>query len=183
MNTFIILLFIAFSCYIYFINNIIVIFTLLLLTLLGIYLKKISLKSFKSVSIFIILTIFINLLFSSLIDSFLIGIRLLIIYLLTLIINNYMSSQDIARSISKLFFFSKNKKDLELIIAISLSLIPIMIEEARSIKNILISRNFKFSFKNVLLKPNIFIGTFFSNMFLRINDLESVLITKGYEKD
>lgn len=183
MNTIIILLFIVFSCYIYCIDNIIIIFSLLLLSILAIYLKKIKLRSLKGISIFIIFTIIINLLFTDITSSILIGTRLLIVYFITLIINNYMSNQDIAKSISNLFFFLKNKKDIELILAISLSLINVMIDEVSNIKKVLISRNFNFSFINIITKPNIFIGTFFTNLFKRINDLENVLIIKGYEKD
>ena len=75
-------------------------------------------------------------------------------------ISFYMSNKDIAKSISNLFFFLKNKKDLELIIALSLSLIPILSDELKNVRKVLINKNFNFSFLNCLKRPNIFLNTY-----------------------
>ena len=180
MKTLIIIFFLLFSILLYSISNSYLILILFFLTfLLNIILKN-SFKGFKSILTFVLLTIIFNLFFNSPLISFLIGIRLFIIYFLTLIMNKYFSCKDLAKGFSNLFFFSKNKKDLELIIAISISLIPIMINEISTIKKVLISKNFKLSLKNIIKKPNVFFMTYLNNTFKRINELELILKSKGY---
>lgn len=180
MKTLIIILFLLFSLFLYNISNSYIILTLFILTFIINIILKNTFKGFKSIFIFVTLTILFNLFFNSLFNSFLIGIRLFIIYFLTLIMNKYFSCKDLSNCFSNLFFLSKNKKNLELIIAISISLIPIMISEISTIKKVLISKNFNFSFRNVIKKPNVFLMTYLNNTFKRINELELILKSKGY---
>ena len=72
--------------------------------------------------------------------------------------------------------------DIALIIMISLSFIPIMIKEIRDIRNSLISKNFPLSFKNILTRPNVFVLTFFTNIFKRINEMEKSFIARGIDE-
>ena len=181
MKSFMLLLFLLFSLFIYQINNIYLILTILIISLIIILIKKINLKYIKSIIIFISLTIIFNVFFSTILISILTGIRLLIIYLLTLIITNKMSSLEIAKSISNIFFFLKNKKDLETIIAISLSLIPILKDEVINFKKVLISRGVEFNLKNAIKRPNIFLVTIINNVLNRSLELENSLKAKGYE--
>ena len=179
MKTLIIIFFLLFSILLYSISNNYLILELFFLTFFINIILKNNFKGFKNILIFVLLTIIFNLFFNSFLNSFFIGIRLFIIYFLTIIMNKYFSCKDLANCFSNLFFLSKNKKDLELIIAISISLIPIMISEISSIKKVLISKNFKFSFINVIKRPNIFLMTYLNNSFKRIDELELILKSKG----
>ena len=78
-------------------------------------------------------------------------------------------------------------KSLELVITISLSFIPILSKELINIKNSLKTKNFNLNIKNVLLKPHIFVVTYFTNLFRRVNEMEkffaySLLNTSTYEQ-
>ena len=181
MKNFLLLTFIFTSLIIYYIINPYVIFSLTFILIIINYILKIKFKGLKAILLFIILTIIFNLFFNSFIFSLLLGARLLIIYLLTLIISHFLSCLDIAKGISSIFFFKKNKRDLEITIALSISLIPIMIDEISNFKKVLISKNFPLNFKNIYKKPNVFFQTFLSNSFKRIQEMEIILKAKGYE--
>ena len=73
-------------------------------------------------------------------------------------------------------------KSIELVITISLSFIPILSKELINIKNSLKTKNFNFNIKNVLLKPHIFVVTYFTNLFRRVNEMEKVFISRGIEE-
>lgn len=180
MQTIILIIFLIFSLLIYYINNIFIISSLFLITLFSLIILKIKLKCFKHLLVLTLITVIINLFFLDFNNSILIGLRLFIIYFLTLIICNYMSCQDISNSLSNLFFFTKKKSSIKIIIAISLSLIPILIDEVKNIKNTLISKNFAFSFKNILKRPNIYLNTYLNNIFIRIKELEKTLTSRNY---
>lgn len=181
MKTFLFMLFILFSFGIYFLNNSIILFLLFFLSLLLLISFKINFTGLKGFLIFTLFTVIINLFFTSYQEAMGIGIRLFIIYFFTLLISFYMSNREIAKSIAKLFFFLKNKQDIEVIIFISLSLIPIFINEVKEIKKVLISKNFPFTFKNAFFKPSIFLNTFLTNLFRRIKELEKTLQSKNYQ--
>lgn len=181
MKTILLLIFILTSLFLYYITNPYFIFSLVIILLLTNYFLKIKFKGLKPILVFIILTIIFNLFFNSFIFSLLLGTRLFIIYLFTLTLSHFLTCLDIAKGISSLFFFLKDKRDLEIIIALSISIIPIMIDEISNFKKVLVSKNFPLTFKNILKKPNVFFQTFFMNTFKRINDMEAILKAKGYE--
>ena len=180
MQTLILIFFIIFSFIIYYIKNIYFLLFLFIIFFSILLFLKIKLKGLKPLLLFLGITILINLFYLDILSSCTIGLRLLIIYFLTLMISFYMSNKDIAKSISNLFFFLKNKKDLELIIALSLSLIPILSDELKNVRKVLINKNFNFSFLNCLKRPNIFLNTYLNNLFQRIKELEKTLIKKNY---
>ena len=73
-------------------------------------------------------------------------------------------------------------KSIELVITISLSFIPILSKELINIKNSLKVKNFNLNLKNGLLKPHIFVVTYFTLLFRRINEMENVFISRGIEE-
>ncbi len=181
MTTLILLTFIIFSILIYYITNVYFLIILFLSLLLIIALKNISLKGFKLVFIFATLSIIFNLPFLNILDSLLIGLRLLIIYFLITIISYYLSIKALSEGLSNFFFFTKKRHDIELIIAISLNLIPIMEDELITIKKVLLTRNFPFKIKTIFKNSKIILTTFIVNMLNRIKEMELVLKTRGYD--
>ena len=93
-------------------------------------------------------------------------------FFLVVILNHYISSIQIAY----LFYDIFRSKNLFLIIAISISFIPIMQDELREIKKCLKVRDYKFNLKNGHL---LFI-TFINNMFTKVSELEKIIISRGY---
>jgi energy-coupling factor transport system permease protein len=134
---------------------------------------------------FVIFTILVNLIFSNLIFSTLVGIRLLIVCNMTFIISYILTPSKLSTAISYLLYplkmFKVNINDISLIITIAISLIPILIQEGTEIKYAMIAKNFKYSFKNVITRPHIFMITYMNNVFDRIKELELSLNAKAYD--
>ena len=160
-----------FSILVFLINNLYILGSILLLEIFLILLFKISIKSIKYL-IIIMLPMFLINLFSGLSLALLVVFRLLIMFFLVVILNHYISSIQIAY----LFYDIFRSKNLFLIIAISISFIPIMQDELREIKKCLKVRGYKFNLKNGHL---LFI-TFINNMFTKVSELEKIIISRGY---
>ena len=160
-----------FSILVFLINNLYILGSILLLEIFLILLFKISFKSIKYL-IIIMLPMFLINLFSGLSLALLVVFRLLIMFFLVVILNHYISSIQIAY----LFYDIFRSKNLFLIIAISISFIPIMQDELREIKKCLKVRGYKFNLKNGHL---LFI-TFINNMFTKVSELEKIIISRGY---
>ena len=62
-----------------------------------------------------------------------------------------------------------------MIIAISLSFIPVFIDEIQIIKMSLLSMGLKFNIKNVVTKPHVFIISFVNGIFDRVFEIENYL--------
>ncbi len=69
---------------------------------------------------------------------------------------------------------------LTLIISISLAFIPILIDEASVIKLSLRSKGFDFKFRNLIMKPHIYLITFLNGIFDRLDELDRSLVIKAY---
>lgn len=161
-----------FSILFFLINNLYILGSILLLEIFLTLLFKISLKSIRYLIIIILPMFLINLLFSGITLALLVVFRLLIMFFLVVILNHYISSIQIAY----LFYDIFHSKDLFLIIAISISFIPIMRDEMCEIKKCLKVRGYKFDLKNGHL---LFI-TFINNMFTKVSELEKIIISRGY---
>lgn len=161
-----------FSILVFLINNLYILGSILLLEIFLTLLFKISLKSIRYLIIIILPMFLINLLFSEITLALLVVFRLLIMFFLVVILNHYISSIQIAY----LFYDIFHSKDLFLIIAISISFIPIMRDEMCEIKKCLKVRGYKFNLKNSHL---LFI-TFINNMFTKVSELEKIIISRGY---
>ncbi len=161
-----------FSILVFLINNLYILGSILLLEIFLTLLFKISFKSIRYLIIIILPMFLINLLFSGITLALLVVFRLLIMFFLVVILNHYISSIQIAY----LFYDIFHSKDLFLIIAISISFIPIMRDEMCEIKKCLKVRGYKFNLKNGHL---LFI-TFINNMFTKVSELEKIIISRGY---
>ena len=111
--------------------------------------------------------------------------KLFLLINLTYTISNILTPNNISEALYYMFYplkiFKINIKNISLIISIALTFIPILIDEAKSIKNALIIKGFDFNLKNVLTKPHIFLITYINGIFDRTDELERTLIMKAYE--
>lgn len=188
MSSLLLLLFIIYSLLIFFINNLLVILCLLIIQLvISIFLKINNLKMLKyllSALPFITMVFLSNWIFSSINLAIIVSIRLLIVVHATYIISTIYKPLLLANSIKNLFIpfklFKINIDNIAMIIAISISMIPILIEEAKQIKLSLLAKGFKFSLKNIFTKPHIYVLTYINNIFKRVDELEITLSVKGY---
>lgn len=188
-TAFIITSFIIYSTILFFINNwfiilLITLFNLILLIITKCNIKK-YIKFFKKNIIFILFIFICNMFYENLITSLLISIKLLLVINLTFIITNKISPYNLSIGFYYLLYplkiFKLDIKKASLIITISISFIPILSNEAKSIKDSLQSKGFEFNLKNIITKPHIYLITYLNNIFKLIDDLEKTLIMKAYE--
>ena len=176
MNSLLLILFIIFSLIIIFISNIYVLLGLFLLSLFGIIIFKVKIQGLKGTLIFFLFIFVLNALLLSLFDSTIILLRLIIMYLLINLLVKKIGVLEIAGTISRIF----HSKDLYLIISIALTFIPIFRDEIMDIKKSLIAKNFEWRFINILKNSKIIVITFFHNLFMKVDILEKVILSKGY---
>lgn len=185
----ILLVFFSLSILIFIIDNYIILISLILIDLIILFLLQVNFHKIMNVlyknMLFILFIFLCNLLFLNLDIAFLTALRLFLAINFTYTISVLLPISKISEGFYYLFYplklFKINIKNISLIISISLAFIPILINEAKDIKNSLINKGFNFNIKNVITKPHIFLITYFNNIFDRIDELEKALIIKGYE--
>ncbi len=175
INSLLFLFLIIFSLIIFFINNIYIVTIILIISIILSLFFKVKLPLYIPFIILLSINFILNYFLSDINSALLVVERLFIMFILVNLIINKIGINNIGNIIGNIF----RSKTLTLIISISLSFIPIMIKELIEIKKNLVSKNFPLSFKNILLRPNIFVITFFTNLFKKVNEMEKVFISRG----
>ncbi len=189
INMILLLLFFFINMLLFLIEGGIVLFIVCLfefgiLLYLKLNLKKCVLFMVKNM-MFILVIFLCNLLYSDISSSFLVSLKLFLALTLTYIISNLLTMNDFSEGFYYLLFplkiFGINIRHLSLIIMIAFSLIPILQDEAKSIKKALQSKGFGFTFKNVITRPHIYLIAYLNGLFDRIDELEKSLLIKGFQ--
>ena len=188
INYFILLSLFIYSILLFFINNIYLLLFIFIINNILSLILKVSLKKhinflYKNL-LFILFIIIFNIPFNTFINSLIVGIRLFLVIDYTFIISYYFNNSKLRRAFYYLFYplkiFRVDINKLILITTISLTFIPILIDEARVIKLGLRLKGFEFNLKNVFFKPHIFLITYLNSLFNRIDELEKSLKLKSY---
>ena len=184
------LLFILYTLLIFQIkNNVIILFCLavqiFLIFVLDINKRK-FISNFYSILPFLVFTVMFNVIFNgSYLEPLIVGGKILIAWGATNILAQKMPTVVLATAVSNLLypfkFLGLDLKEVTLIITIAVSFIPILSKELSDIKNALMAKNFDFSVKNLLRRPQIFIVTYINAVFNRIDEIEKSLIAKAFE--
>ena len=178
VNSILFIFLILFSLGLFFINNLYIIISLVIISIILSLIFKVRLPIKIPVIIILIISFVLNYLLLSINEAILVTVRLITMFIVVNLIIKKIGILNIGKIIGKIF----HNKDIELIITISLSFLPILSKEIYYIKNSLKTKNFPLNFKNVLLKPHIFVITFFNNLFKRVNDMEKVFISRGIDE-
>ena len=178
INSILFIFLILFSIGLFFIEDLIVIGIILFITLLLTILLRVHLSLYKTFIVILLINFVFNYLLSSINDALVVTLRLIIMFLMVNIIIKKIGILNIGKIIGTIF----RSKSIELVITISLSFIPILSKELINIKNSLRTKNFNLNLKNIILKPHIFVVTYFSNLFRRVNEMEKVFISRGIEE-
>lgn len=185
---FVLIFFFLYSFILFLISNmhllcLIFLFNFVISFIIGVPLKK-HFKIFINNIKFILFIIICNLLFSNIDSSLKVGIRLFLAIDYTYIMSYYFNPTNIRVAFWYLLYpfkiFKIDIDNLTLVIAISLSFIPILVEEARVIKLSLRSKGFDFNIGNLITKPHIYLITFLNSLFDRVDELEKSLVVKAY---
>lgn len=177
MNKVILIIFLLYSIFIVFIENIYIILSLLVIQFIILFLLKVKVK-LKNIFLFITFIFLINNLLMDLESSLIISLRLISMYLIVIIALNMIGANNIAKILSSIF----HSQELYLIISLSLTFIPIMKDEVNSIKKSLLVKNYEFNFINVIRKPKVFVVAFINSLFSKVRDLEKVIISSGFDE-
>ena len=166
-----------------YILGLIFIFNFIISSIVKVSIKK-HFKILKNNIIFVLFIVLCNILFSDINSSIKVGIRLFLAIDFTYIMGCYFDSTKIRIAFTYILYplklFKIDIDSLTLTIAIALTFIPILIDEATMIKLSLRSKGFQFKFINLITKPHIYLVTFLNNLFNRLDDLEKSLIIKAY---
>lgn len=189
INALILICFFILSILIFVVNNYLILSMFLLFNLLILLILKVKISKylkFLNKNLLFILFIFIcNILFVDINMAILTSFKLFLAINFTYTISQLLPISKISEGFYYIFYplkiFKVNIKDLSLIISIALTFIPILINEATTIKYSLISKGFDFNLKNALTKPHIFLITYLNNLFDRVDALEKTLLMKAYE--
>lgn len=173
--------FIVYSTALFFVTNW---YVLLGLVIIELALAKFNKFLWKNLG-FVLVVMLFNLIYSNLETTLLFGTRLFLAVEATYIISRLFTPAEYARGfcllLSPLKLFRVNLTELELMLTIALTFIPILSREAKIIKQSLRAKGFAFNFRNVLTHPHIYLVAYINSLFDRIETVELALRAKGYE--
>ena len=183
IDSIILILYLLISFFIFLISNYSIFLVIFLLVILMMIIFRISIIKYllfiKKSILFLIFIFICNIIFSDLNNSLLVIIRLFLILNISFLISFYFNYSKINNSFYYLLYplkiFKVDIKKISMIIAISLSFIPVFIDEIEIIKMSLLSMGLRFNIKNVVIKPHVFIISFINGIFDRVFEIENYL--------
>lgn len=182
-----ILLFIAFSLFIFITNNIYVLVGFTISNILLHFIFKISpkkaLKNLFKIFFLIIIIFLFNLIFDNLINSLIVSYKVLIVANGAFIFSKVITPTRLANGFKQLFLplklFKVDTNNLALMLTIALNFIPIISYDITTLKQTLKARNVKLNLKTLFTQSHLLFVMFFANLFKRVDDLELVIRARG----
>lgn len=182
-----ILLFIAFSLFIFITYNIYVLVGFTISNILLHFIFKISpkkaLKNLFKIFFLIIIIFLFNLIFDNLINSLIVSYKVLIVANGAFIFSKVITPTRLANGFKQLFLplklFKVDTNNLALMLTISLNFIPIISYDITTLKQTLKARNVKLNLKTLFTQSHLLFVMFFANLFKRVDDLELVIRARG----
>ena len=182
-NTITFLMFVIYATLIFFIkNNIrlaycVIVHKILMLTM-KIKFKKATINLIKYLP-FVIFTFIFNLLLDSCINAVYMAIKLLLVCNITYIYSKTTTIAQIAKTVriicKSLEILKINTEEIEVLVSISLSMIPVLRKEYMEIKEACKAKNIKFNVKNI----KIILSKILLSIIKRVNEIDESLIEKG----
>lgn len=184
INSIIFIIFVLYATAIFFINDSLLLLGVLIINILIMIILRLNItdaiKYILKMSLFILLTVLINLFLSDYKYAILVAIKLILVCNITYIYSKTTTVRKIALTIKNfcipLKVFKINPDDIELLVCISLSMIPILKKEYRQIKEACISKGMKINIKNM----RIILAKIMISIMKRVNEIEESIIEKGY---
>ena len=182
----ILVVFILYASFIFLIDTNILLLVVFLLNLLAMLCLKIKLtdaiENIVKLLPFILLTVIINCLLSNYEYAILVAVKLILVCNATYIYSKTTTISEIARMIKKLCMPLKllkvNPDDMELLVCISLSMIPILKREYSQLREACFAKGMDFNVKNM----KVILTKLMISVMKRVNEIEESMIEKGYEE-
>lgn len=186
-NVVLFLVFLIYVTGIFFVENPIILCFIFILNILAMIIYRIklidALESIIKILPFIALTVIINWILSSYSYAILIGIKLILVCNITYIYSKTITVRELAQVIKKictpLKLFHINPDEIELLVCISLSMIPILKEECSQLKNACAAKGIDVNIKNT----KIILSKLMVSIMKKVNEIEESIIEKGYSED
>ncbi len=184
-NTIIFLIFVIYATLIFFIpNNIwilaIAIINLTLMIRIKLNLKR-TMKNLLDFMPFILFTFIFNCILDNYINAIWMAVKLLLVCNITYIYSKTITVAKLAKTIKNickpLEIFKINTDEIEVLVSISLSMIPVIKKEYREVKEACEAKNISFNIKNI----KIILSKMLLSIIKRINEIDDSLVEKGYE--
>lgn len=129
---------------------------------------------------FVLFTFLINCLLDSYINALWIAIKLLLVCNITFIYSQTTTVTQIAKTVKKictpLKLFKINPEEIEVLVAIALSILPIMRREYIEVKEACKAKNIPMNLKN----SKIILSRMLTSYLKRVDEIDEALIEKGY---
>lgn len=179
--------FILYATFIFFINHYTLLAIVLLLNIIAMILVKIkpieAMENIIKVLPFILLTVVINSILANYQYAFLVAVKLVLVCHLTYIYAKTTTVKGIANTIKKLCIPLKllkvNLEEIELLVCISLSILPILKQEYFQLKDACLAKGMKMQIENIKsVLTKLMVST-----LKRVNEIEESIIEKGYGED
>lgn len=183
-NMIIFLGFILYATFIFFVESNKILGMILLINLFIMAINQIKpidvIENIARVVPFILLTVLINCILANYQYAFLVAIKLLFVCNITYIYAKKTTVKNLANTIKSICIPLKllkvNLEDIELLVCISLSMLPILRQEYNQLKEACLAKGMKLTVKN--MKP--ILTKLMISIMKRVNEIEESMIEKGY---
>ncbi len=183
-NVIIFLLFILYATFIFFIESATLLLSILLFNILAMVIFRVRLidaiENIIKILPFIILTVIINCILANYQYAILVAIKLMLVCNITYIYSKTITVKGIANTIKHLCMPLKllkiNLDDIELLVCISLSMIPILKTEYGQLKEACLAKGMEMNVRNM----NPILTKLMISIMKRVNEIEESMIEKGY---
>lgn len=183
-NSIVFLSFILYATFIFFINSNTLLLVVLLLNALAMIGFRISIRgairNLSKILPFVLFTVVINWILSGYEYAVLIGIKLLLVCNITYTYSKTTTVRGIANTIkilcTPLQWFKINPEEIELLVCISLSMLPILKREYLQLKEACYAKGMDINIKNM----KIILTKLMISIMKRVNEIEESIIEKGY---
>ncbi len=139
----------------------------------------------KFVMPFVVVAIVFNYIWGGLGLAVVVGLRLLVVSFLTYMVSGSLTAREVGEGVSGLLLplrvFRVDTERISVVVAIAVSLVPVLRREARDVSMALRVKGFDLSLRNLVWRPDLFVLGYFRGVFRRVEVIERALIVKGYE--
>jgi len=176
--------FVIYASFIFFINSNLLLGMILLINILVMIICKIkpidALQNIVKLLPFILLTVIINCILANYQYAFLVAIKLILVCNITFIYAKTTTVRSLANTIKNLCMplklFKVNLEDIQLLVCISLSMIPVLKTEYAGVKEACLAKGIAIKVSN--MKP--ILTKLMVSVMKRVNHIEESMIEKGY---
>lgn len=176
--------FILYATFIFFVNSNILLLVILVINILVMIMLKIkvvdAIRNIGNLLPFIVITVLINCILSNYEYAIIVAVKLILVCNVTYIYSKTTTVRKIATTIKSLCLPLKilkvNPNDIELLVCISLSMIPILKKEYIQLKESCLAKGMDMNVKNM----KVILTKLMVSIMKRVNEIEESIIEKGY---